>query len=310
MDSLAFGQVGHAVVNTSVESENDCFGGRSQEHVGLSDRAHGAVDDFECDLFRFDFLKRVNNRFDRTLSVGLDDDFKDFAGLRSQCFEQVFQRNLRTPLFFLAADFFDPFLGERARVLLVLYYAEFQAGFRHSIQCEHLHRNGWPRFLKPFSFLVYQRADFAPVLSADNHVADMQRSFANQHGGRRPSRFEAGLDHVAFGKAVGVGFELQDLGLEHDHFEQLVDALLRERRNVHKNCAAAPLLTNQSFVLQLLADSHRVGVWMVGFVDRDDGWHIGRLGMAQGFERLRHDAVIGRNDQHYDVRHVGAAGAH
>src|SRR6266513_667599 len=310
LDSLALGQVGHTVVNASVEAENYRFGGRSQEHVRLSDRAHGAVDDLERDLFRFEFLQRLNNRFDRALSVGRDDDFKDFAGLRSECLEQVFQRDLRTPLFFLAADLFDPLLGQSARVFLVLHHAEFQTCFRHYIQSEHLHRNRWPRFLQPFSFLVYQRADFAPVGSADNHVTDMQRSFANQHGGRRPSGFEAGLDHVAFGKAVGVGFELQDLRLEHDHLEQLVDALLRERRNVHKNCAAAPLLTNQSFVLQLLADSHRVGVGMVGFVDRDDGWHLGRLRMAQSFERLRHDAVVGRNDQHHDVRHVGAAGAH
>ena len=138
----------------------------------------------------------------------------------------------------------------------------------------------------------------------------MQRSFSHQHRRDRAARFEAGFDDVAFGRAVGVRLQLLHVGLEHNHLEQFVDALFGQRGYVDKNGIAAPFLADQSFVLQLLADSHRVGVWMVGFVDRDDGWHFGRLRMAQSFERLRHDAVVGRDDQHHDVRHVGAAGAH
>ena len=32
--------------------------------------------------------------------------------------------------------------------------------------------------------------------------------------------------------------------------------------------------------------------------------------MRDGFNRLRHDAVIGSHHQHHNVRHLGATGAH
>ena len=37
---------------------------------------------------------------------------------------------------------------------------------------------------------------------------------------------------------------------------------------------------------------------------------LGRAGVADRFFGLRHDAVVGRHDQHGDVGHVGAAGPH
>ena len=48
----------------------------------------------------------------------------------------------------------------------------------------------------------------------------------------------------------------------------------------------------------------------VDFVDRDDDGHAGRFGVIDGFERLRHDAVVGRDHQHHDVGDLRAAGAH
>ena len=37
---------------------------------------------------------------------------------------------------------------------------------------------------------------------------------------------------------------------------------------------------------------------------------LGRPGVIDGFEGLRHDAVVGRHHQHHDVGDLGAAGAH
>ena len=51
----------------------------------------------------------------------------------------------------------------------------------------------------------------------------------------------------------------------------------------------------------------------VGFVDLIDGHNQGRLcrfGVANRLDRLLHDAVIGRHDQHHDVGDIGAARAH
>ena len=44
--------------------------------------------------------------------------------------------------------------------------------------------------------------------------------------------------------------------------------------------------------------------------DGDDDLDLRRLGVVQRLDRLRHDAVIRRDDEHDDVRDVRAAGAH
>ena len=67
---------------------------------------------------------------------------------------------------------------------------------------------------------------------------------------------------------------------------------------------------HQAEVGQLLLDALGVGVRLVDLVDRHEDRHAGRLGVVDGFTRLRHDAVVGRDDQDDDVGDAGAAGAH
>ena len=54
----------------------------------------------------------------------------------------------------------------------------------------------------------------------------------------------------------------------------------------------------------------RVGVVLVDLVDGHDDRHLGRLGVVDRLDRLGHHAVVGGDDEHDDVRGVGAAGAH
>jgi hypothetical protein len=77
-----------------------------------------------------------------------------------------------------------------------------------------------------------------------------------------------------------------------------------------KDRFAAPIVGRETFFLQLLADLHRVRVRVIALVDRDEDRNFRGLGVAQRFERLRHDAVIRGDDEHHDVGDVRAAGAH
>ena len=61
---------------------------------------------------------------------------------------------------------------------------------------------------------------------------------------------------------------------------------------------------------QFVAHTIRIGIGPVHLVDRDNDRHTGRLGMINCFDRLRHDAVIGGNHQHHDIRRAGAARSH
>ena len=53
-----------------------------------------------------------------------------------------------------------------------------------------------------------------------------------------------------------------------------------------------------------------VGARLVDLVDGDDDRDLGRLGVVDRLDRLRHDAVVGGDDEDDDVGHLGAAGAH
>ena len=62
----------------------------------------------------------------------------------------------------------------------------------------------------------------------------------------------------------------------------------------------------QKFVDHLL----RIGVRLIHLVDGDDQRRARGVGMVDGLDGLRHDAVVGRHHQHHNVGHVGSPGAH
>ncbi len=61
---------------------------------------------------------------------------------------------------------------------------------------------------------------------------------------------------------------------------------------------------------QVLLDLGNVGRGQVDLVDRHHQRHAGVLGVADRLDGLRHHLVVGRDDQHDDVGHLGAAGPH
>ena len=73
---------------------------------------------------------------------------------------------------------------------------------------------------------------------------------------------------------------------------------------------AAPLLGHDAELGELLLDLLDVGVGLVDLVDDDDHGHLGRLGVVDGLDRLRHDAVVGGHYDGRDVGDLGAAGPH
>ena len=51
-------------------------------------------------------------------------------------------------------------------------------------------------------------------------------------------------------------------------------------------------------------------LWLVDLVDRDHDRHVGRLGVVERLDRLRHDAVVGRDHQDHDVGGLRTTGTH
>ena len=176
---------------------------------------------------------------------------------------------------------------------------------------KNLHRERRRRRVDFVAVIVDHRAHLAVKHAADKGVADMQRAFLHQHGRHRTSAaVELGFDDGAARQFFRIGFELQNIGLQLEHFQQMRNAFVGLGRHRREHRVAAPIFGGQAVFGQTLFDFFQIGIGPVHLVDRDDDRHLGRARMVDRFHRLRHDAVVGGDDQHDDIGDLGAARAH
>ncbi|MND75857.1 hypothetical protein D3C80_674900 [compost metagenome] len=158
---------------------------------------------------------------------------------------------------------------------------------------------------------VQQGARLAPGGAGHDDVAALQRAALDQDGGDRAAALvQLGLDDHAFGRTVRVGPQVHDLGLQQDGVDQAVEVDAVLGRHLDDLSVAAQAFRDDFVLQQLVDDLLRVGVRLVDLVDRDDQGRVGGLGVTDGFDRLRHDAVVGGHDQDHDVGDGGAARPH
>src|SRR5688572_20921754 len=247
---FALGDVGDAVVDAGMETENNALGCRREHDVGLGDRADGAVNDIQRNFLGFDFLERLDNGFHGTLSVRFDDDFKDLRRVFSQRSEEIFERDLGAgfdvELLGLHRARFRQFAGRAIR----LHHAELQTSFRNAVQTQHLHGDGRTGFLEAFAFLVDEGANLAPILPADDDITNTQRAFTHKHRVGRATRIEPGFNDIALGPTNRIGLELHQVGLEQKNLEQMRNTSLRERGNFHESRVATPSVRHEALFLK------------------------------------------------------------
>jgi hypothetical protein len=142
-------------------------------------------------------------------------------------------------------------------------------------------------------------------------IADFERSVADQHGGHRTAAFiEFGFEDGTNGRASRIGFEIEHVGDEQNHFEQKIEILFGFGGDGDHDDIAAPIFGQHSAIGELLLNAIGLGSRFVDFVDSDNHRDAGRSGVIDGFEGLGHDAIVGGDDEHNDIGDLGSAGAH
>ena len=269
------------------------------------------MDDAHADLVVGDLLKRRLDGFDRAHDVRLDNDVEVLHFARLDLAEQVLERDLRDGGVGLALFLFLALLHELAGKALVGDGVEVCAGLGHFAKARNLHRHAGTRGGELLTLVAHHRAHAADGRAGDDDVALMERAVLDeQRCDRAAALVKARLDHSTGRGAVGVGLELGDLGGQRDHFEQVVDAHAGLGGDGADNGVTAPVFSNKAVLGQLLLDALGVGVGLIHLVDGDDDGNFGGLGVVDGLDGLRLDAVLRRDDENGDIRDHRAAGAH
>ena len=109
---------------------------------------------------------------------------------------------------------------------------------------------------------------------------------------------------------LGIRLQVLDVGDEQNHFKQQIQILAGLGGNFDRDGVAAPVFSQQSLLGQFAFHAFDVHAGLVDLVDRDDKRNLRGPGVRDGFDRLRHDAVVCRDNEHHDIRDLGAASAH
>ena len=162
--------------------------------------------------------------------------------------------------------------------------------------------------------VVEHGANLAEGVADNVALVEVEGSVLDEDGGySAAAAVELGFKDAADGLASGRSLGRLDVADQADHFEKQieVDAFLRGNFDEDRAFAAGgPFFGDESAIGELLLHALRVGFGLVDLVDGHDDGNFGGLGVIDGFQSLRHDAVVcGHHDDH-NVGDLGAAGAH
>ena len=255
-------------------------------------------------------MQRIDDRLDRTLDIGLDDNRIFLRPIGRQRREHVVDRNRRLcgalELRLLLAEGSD-FAGAS----FVFDDGQDFTCPRHTGEAKDFDRHRWCCLLNLLTLVVDERADFARFLTHDEDIAGLQRTATDkQRRNGAPALVELRLYHNSFSSAIRISFELHQFSLKRKLFQQIIEPGLLQSRYFDILHFATHLFDDDFVLEQALTDTLRVSTVLVALVDRNDHRHIGRTGMIDSLDRLRHDAVISSDDEDDDIGHHRTACAH
>src|SRR4051812_39580232 len=309
---FAVGEHGGLTLGPDVEAQDDDVVGQREVDVALGDAADAAVDDPQRDLVvDLDLHQRLFERLDGARVVALDDQV-ELTGLLERGVEVLEADPFAHGGVLRVADAGLAAVGDLPGHPVLLDDQERVAGTGHRGETHDLHGAGRQGLLQLVAVLVEQRPDATVGVAGHDRVALAQRAALDEHRGDGAAALvQLAFDDHTLRVLLGVRAQVQGgVGGQQDRREQFVEAGASGRGDVDEHRVAAVLLGHQAVLGELLPDLGGVGPLLVDLVDRDHDRHLGGLGVVERLDRLRHDAVVGRDDQHDDVGDLRAPCTH
>src|SRR5712691_616379 len=197
-----------------VEADDDRVRDAGQQKVRIADGADTLADDLDRDHRVFDLLQRAEERLERALSVGLDNqaELLDFAflGAARELFEGDawgdIPRRLRGAALHQLRE------RDLARYLLRADDLEDVAGLRDLAHTGHHHRRRGRRVGNASAAVVGEGAHSAVDVAAHEVLTDPQRPRLHEHGrDGSAASLEVRVDDGAERVSIRVGLELEDV---------------------------------------------------------------------------------------------------
>src|SRR6266853_1568314 len=312
LDAFALRQIGGLAVRADVKCDDDRARSRCQQDVVFGDGANAGVNNLELHAVVGKLGQHLAQYFDRALHVRLDDKRQL---LDVPCFQLLVQlvegdACARGPCQSRLAELALAEFNNVARARFIRHL-ELISRLRSPLQTQDLDGGRWPRALDRTAVVVEQGADLAVDGANDEDVAGVQRSRLDHDRRDRAAAFiHAGLEHRAGSGRFRVGLQFAEVGHQQNHFEQLAQVFLLLRGDLDHDGVAAPFLGHQAAVRELALDALHLCFRLVDLVDGHDDRDARGFRVIDGLLRLRHYAIIGRDDEHDDVSHFRAARAH
>ena len=288
------------------------FDAEASKHVGFGDRAHAGVQDLEPHLLVGELGQQVAEHFHRALHVALENDVQFLGAGGLDLLRQAFERDAGTLGQRGFARLLLAVFGNAARLVAIGHDHELIARLRQTFHAQNFDRRGGRRVLQ--SARRDRRTWRAPcrrrcrpqscrprcsVPFCTSTVATGPRPRSSLASSTTPVAWRSGVALSSCRSATRQIISISRLRLVFCFAETSTKTVLPPQSSGIRPRSA-----------KLLLHAIRQGVRLIDLVDRHDDRHFGRVGVVDGFKRLRHDAVIGRHHQHDNVGGLGAARTH
>ena len=269
------------------------------------------MDDIDGNLLGRELDERIGKSFDGAIDIALDDDVEFLEATLFNATTNLIERQMVLGADALLALQLLSLGGNLTGFLVAVHNMESITCLGCTIQSENRGCFSRTDLLDTLSALVEHGLDATKVGTSQKDIAQVQGAVGAKHGGNITTPLvEGGLNNTTGSLTVGVGFEIEHLSFEQHLLHEFGHAHTFLGTDILTLILTAPILNEEVHLCQMFLDLLWVSGRFIYLIDcKDNGYACGHS-VVDGFLGLRHDVVVGSNDDDGNVGDLSTTGTH